>query len=75
MADRIFREPKRQAAQKEKREREEAEQSKQLENRWSPWLEKAMQRYGVEFEDVLKELIRHIGCKNLVCLIFKAINP
>ena len=55
LADKIFREPKRQAAQKEKREREEVEQSKQLENRWSPWLEKAMQRYGVEFEDVLKE--------------------
>lgn len=48
LADKIFREPKRQAAQKEMREREEAEQLKQLENRWSPYLEKAMQRVEQE---------------------------
>lgn len=44
LADKIFREPKRQAAKKEMREREEADQLKQLENRWNPYLERAMQR-------------------------------
>ena len=53
--DKVFREPKRQAAKKEMQEREEADQLKQLENRWSPYLEKAMQGYGVEFTGVLKE--------------------
>ena len=43
LAEQIFREPKRRAIQKANREKEEAEQLKQLENRWSPYLEKAMQ--------------------------------
>ena len=50
MADKIFREPKRQAAQKEAREKAEAEQLKQLEGRWNPWIEKAMQRVSQEQE-------------------------
>ncbi len=53
--DRIFREPKRKIA-KEQAKRENAERERQeLENRWSPYLEKAMRRYGAEFEGVLKE--------------------
>lgn len=48
LADKIFREPKRQAAKKEMREREEAEQLKQLEERWSPRIEKAMQHVEQE---------------------------
>ena len=53
--DRIFREPKRKIA-KEQAKRENAERERQeLENRWSPYLEKAMRRYGTEFEGVLKE--------------------
>ncbi len=51
LADRIFREPERRAIQKENREREEAEQLKQLEERWSPYLEKAMQRENQEREE------------------------
>ena len=53
--DRIFREPKRKIA-KEQTTGENAEcERHELENRWSPYLEKAMQRYGTEFEGVLKE--------------------
>ena len=53
--DRIFREPIRKKI-KEQTKRENAERGRQeLENRWSPYLEKAMQRYGTEFEGVLKE--------------------
>ena len=37
-------------------QRENAERERQeLENRWSPYLEKAMRRYGTEFEGVLKQ--------------------
>ena len=55
LADKIFREPKRKIA-KEQAKRENAERERQeLENRWSPYLEKVMRRYGAEFEDVLKE--------------------
>ncbi len=54
LADKIFREPKRQAAKKEMREREEVEQLKQLENRWSPYLEKAMQREEQKQKDYEK---------------------
>ena len=53
--DRIFREPKRKIA-KEQAKRENAEHEQQeLENRWSPYLEKAMRRYGTEFEGVFKQ--------------------
>ena len=48
LADKIVREPERQASKKEMREREEAEALKQLENRWNPYLEKAMQRVEQE---------------------------
>ena len=42
--------------QRRKVQRENAERERQeLENRWSPYLEKVMRRYGAEFEDVLKE--------------------
>ena len=55
LADKIFREPKRKIA-KEEAQKEVAEHEQQeLENRWSPYLEKAMRRYGTEFEGVLKE--------------------
>lgn len=54
LADKIFREPKRQAAKKEMREREEAEALKQLENRWSPWLEKTMQKEEQKQKDYEK---------------------
>ncbi len=53
--DRIFREPIRKKI-KEQAKKEAAEHERQeLESRWSPYLEKAMQRYGTEFEGVLKE--------------------
>lgn len=48
LADKIFREPERRAIQKANREKEEAERLKQLEERWSPWIEKAMQRVEQE---------------------------
>ena len=51
LADKIFREPERRAIQKENREREEAEQLKQLEARWSPWIEKAMHHENQEREE------------------------
>ena len=55
LADKIFREPERKRA-KEHAKKEAAECERQeLENRWSPYLEKAMRRYGAEFEGVLKE--------------------
>ena len=55
LADKIFREPERKRA-KEHAKKEAAERERQeLENRWSPYLEKVMRRYGAEFEDVLKE--------------------
>ena len=55
LADKIFGEPKRKIA-KEQAKKEAAEHERQeLENRWSPYLEKAMQSYGVEFTGVLKE--------------------
>lgn len=55
LADKIFREPERKRA-KEHAKKEAAERERQeLENRWSPYLEKAMRRYGAEFEGVLKE--------------------
>ena len=55
LADKIFREPERKRA-KEHAKKEAAERERQeLENRWSPYLEKAMRRYGTEFEGVLKE--------------------
>lgn len=55
LADQIFREPERKKA-KEQEKKEAAERERQeLEDRWSPYLEKAMARYGVEFEDILKE--------------------
>ena len=55
LADKIFREPERKRA-KEHAKKEAAECERQeLEKRWSPYLEKAMRRYGTEFEGVLKE--------------------
>lgn len=55
LADQIFREPERKIA-REQEKKEAAERERQeLEDRWSPYLEKAMARYGVEFGDVLKE--------------------
>lgn len=51
LADRVFREPGRRAAQKEMREREETEKLKQLEERWTPYLEKAMQHEKREREE------------------------
>ena len=55
LADKIFREPERKRAE-EQAKKEAAERERQeLEDRWSPYLEKAMARYGVEFEDILKE--------------------
>ena len=61
LADKVFREPGRRAAQKEMRERKEAEELKQLENRWNPWLEKAMQHEEQEkkkYDDKLNALKR-----------------
>lgn len=55
LADKMFREPERKIA-KEQAKKETAEHERQeLKNRWSPYLEKAMQRYGVELGDVLKK--------------------
>lgn len=51
LADKVFREPKRREAEKETRERAEAKQLKQLEERWNPWVEKAMQRVEQEQQD------------------------
>lgn len=49
-ADKIFGKPRRDAA-KEQAKKEAAERERQeLENRWSPWLEKAMKRYGQEIK-------------------------
>lgn len=55
LVDKIFREPERKRA-KEQARKEAAERERQeLENRWGPYLKKAMDRYGVDFENVLKE--------------------
>lgn len=60
LADKVFREPGRRAIQKANREREKAEQLKQLEEKWNPWLEKAMQHEKQEQEthDKLMEKFR-----------------
>lgn len=61
LADKVFREPERRAAQKEMREREEAEELKRLEEKWNPWLEKAMQHEEQEkkkYDDKLNALKR-----------------
>lgn len=61
LADKVFREPGRRAAQKEMREREEAEELKRLEEKWNPWLEKAMQHEEQEkkkYDDKLNALKR-----------------
>lgn len=48
LADKIFREPERRRAQMEAHEREEAEQLKRQQEKWNPYLEKAMQRVKQE---------------------------
>ena len=49
-ADKIFGKPRRDAA-KERTKKEAAERERQeLEDRWNPWLEKAMKRYGQEIK-------------------------
>lgn len=61
LADKIFREPGWRAAQKEMREREEAEELKRLEEKWNPWLGKAMQHEEQEkkkYDDKLNVLKR-----------------
>ncbi len=61
LADKVFREPGRRAAQKEMREREEVEELKRLEEKWNPWLEKAMQHEEQEkkkYDDKLNALKR-----------------
>lgn len=61
LADQIFREPKRRAIQKANREKEEAEALKRLEEKWNPWLEKAMQHEEQEkkkYDDKLNALKR-----------------
>lgn len=55
LADKIFREPKRKIAKEQAKKEATEHERKELENRWSPYLEKAMKRYGTEFEGVLKE--------------------
>lgn len=61
LADKIFREPKRRAEQKEMREREEAERLKQLEERWGSRIEKAMQHVEQEkkkYDDKIMSLLK-----------------
>lgn len=61
LADKVFREPGRRAIQKANREKEEAEQLKRLEEKWNPWLEKAMQHEEQEkkkYDDKLNALKR-----------------
>lgn len=55
LANKIFREPKRKIAEEQAKKEAVEHDRQELENRWSPYLEKAMQRYGTEFEGVLKE--------------------
>lgn len=61
LADKVFREPERRAIQKANREKEEAERLKQLEERWSPWIEKAMQHAEQEkkrYDDKIMNLLK-----------------
>lgn len=61
LADQVFREPKRRAIEKANREREEADELKRLEEKWNPWLEKAMQHKEQEkkkYDDKLNALKR-----------------
>lgn len=51
LADKVFREPERRAIQNRNREQEETERLKQMEKRWNPYLEKAMQRVEQEQQD------------------------
>ena len=51
LADKVFREPERRAIQNRNREQEETERLKQMEKRWNPYLEKAMQRVEQEQRD------------------------
>lgn len=55
LADKIFREPKRKIAKEQAKKVVAEHEQQELENRWSPYLEKAMRRYGTEFEGVLKQ--------------------
>lgn len=61
LADQIFREPKRRAIEKANREKEEADELKRLEEKWNPWLEKAMQHEEQEkkkYDDKLNAVRR-----------------
>ena len=51
LADKVFREPERRVIQNRNREQEETERLKQMEKRWNPYLEKAMQRVEQEQQD------------------------
>ena len=51
LADKVFREPERRAIQNRNREQEETKRLKQMEKRWNPYLEKAMQRVEREQQD------------------------
>ena len=51
LADKVFREPERRAIQNKNREQEETERLKLQEKRWSPYLEKAMQRVEQEQQE------------------------
>ena len=51
LADKVFREPERRAIQNRNREQEETERLRQMEKRWNPYLEKAMQRVEQEQQD------------------------
>ena len=51
LTDKVFREPERRAIQNRNREQEETERLKQMEKRWNPYLEKAMQRVEQEQQD------------------------
>lgn len=55
LADKIFREPKRKIAKEQAKKEATEHERQELENRWIPYLEKTMKRYGIEFEGVLKE--------------------
>ena len=61
LADKVFREPEPRAIQKANREKEEAEWLKQLEERWSTRIEKAMQRVEQEkkkYDDKIINLLK-----------------
>ena len=51
LADKVFREPERRVIQNRNREQEETERLKQMEKRWNPYLEKAIQRVEQEQQD------------------------